>query len=139
MAVIETRPVGVHLVGSLALDSAEEVFRATSEILGERLRRIPDGETGPRSIWVGWQYTALSRVEDLEAVERAQKTQGTPLEFRPRSGVDPRGIDLGSLGYAPEALTSYAVFQHLKAQATIPPRARFKRPLPPPSSAPQAW
>ncbi|HKA51235.1 MAG TPA: hypothetical protein VKK19_16755 [Candidatus Dormibacteraeota bacterium] len=139
MAVIETRPVGVHLVGSLALDSAEEVFRATSEILGERLRRIPDGETGPRSIWVGWQYTALSRVEDLEAVERAQKTQGTPLEFRPRSGVDPRGIDLGSLGYAPEALTSYAVFQHLKAQGTIPPRVRFQVALPTPFSGTQVW
>ena len=51
--VTQTKPVGVHLVGSLALDSAEEVFRTTSEILGDRLRRIPDGETGARSIWVG--------------------------------------------------------------------------------------
>src|SRR5215510_10148364 len=108
MAVIETRPVGVHLVGSLALDSAEEVFRTTSEILGDRLRRIPDGETGPRSIWVGWQFGALSRVEDLEGVQRAQTTQGTTGEFRPRSGLDPGSIDLGSLGYAREALNSYA-------------------------------
>ena len=48
-------PKGVHLVGSIPLNSAEEVFRTTSTILGERLRRIPDGETGIRSGWIGWQ------------------------------------------------------------------------------------
>ena len=49
----ETRlPVGVHLVGSVPLDSAEEVFRRASAALGDRLRRIPDGETGPRSDWI---------------------------------------------------------------------------------------
>jgi len=41
-----SQPRGVHLVGSIPLASAEEVFRTGSSILGERLRRIPDGETG---------------------------------------------------------------------------------------------
>ena len=53
-------PVGVHLVGSVPLGSAEEVFRRVAEVLGDRLRRIPDGETGPRSDWIGWQYPVFS-------------------------------------------------------------------------------
>ena len=40
---------GVHLVGSVPLASAEGVFTTVAAELGERLRRIPDGETGPRS------------------------------------------------------------------------------------------
>ena len=49
-------PLGMHLVGSLPLWSAEETFRTVSEVAGMRLRRIPDGETGPRSDWIVWQY-----------------------------------------------------------------------------------
>jgi hypothetical protein len=36
-------PRGVHLVGSVPLGDAEDVFRAATAILGGRLRRIPDG------------------------------------------------------------------------------------------------
>lgn len=55
------QPYGVHLVGSVPLANAEEVFRTTSSILGGRLRRIPDGETGVRSNWIGWQAIPCSR------------------------------------------------------------------------------
>jgi hypothetical protein len=41
--------LGVHLVGSVPLESAEVVFRTVGAEIGDRLRRIPDGETGPRS------------------------------------------------------------------------------------------
>jgi hypothetical protein len=44
---------GALLVGSIPLSSAEEVFRLTSEVLGDRLERVPDGETGGR---LGWIY-----------------------------------------------------------------------------------
>ena len=37
-------PRKVHLVGSIALDSVEEVFRTAGTLLGHRLRRVPDGE-----------------------------------------------------------------------------------------------
>jgi hypothetical protein len=36
-------PRGVHLVDSVPLGDAEDVFRAATAILGGRLRRIPDG------------------------------------------------------------------------------------------------
>ena len=40
------QPLGVHLVGSVPLRDAEEVFRTGSATLGRRLRRIPDGKLG---------------------------------------------------------------------------------------------
>ena len=42
----------VHLVGSVPLADAHEVFSTVSEALGPHLRRIPDGETGDRSDWI---------------------------------------------------------------------------------------
>jgi hypothetical protein len=56
----DTLAVDVHLVGSVPLGRAEEVFTRSAEILGDRLRRIPDGETGPRSDWILWQYPVFS-------------------------------------------------------------------------------
>ena len=53
-------PEGAHLVGSVPLASSEEVFRTAATGLGDRLHRIPDGETGPRSDWIVWQYPVLS-------------------------------------------------------------------------------
>jgi hypothetical protein len=49
----------VHLVGSVPLNSAEEVFRRVTGSLGPRIRRLPDGETGDRTGWVGFQVPVL--------------------------------------------------------------------------------
>ena len=35
-------PTHVHLVGSIGLDTVEEVFSTVGPLLGRRLRRIPD-------------------------------------------------------------------------------------------------
>jgi len=51
---------GVLLVGSIPLASCEEVFQRMAAELGDRVDRIPDGETGPRSDWIVWQYPVLS-------------------------------------------------------------------------------
>jgi len=42
----------VLLVGSVGLKDSEEVFRTVGPLLGARMKRIPDGETGPRTSWV---------------------------------------------------------------------------------------
>jgi hypothetical protein len=55
-----SHPRGVHLVGSVPLSNAEEVFRTASAILGGRLRRLPDGETGERTNWFGWQIQVFA-------------------------------------------------------------------------------
>jgi hypothetical protein len=44
----------VHLIGSVPLANAQAVFETVSAVLGSRLKRIPDGETGERSDWITW-------------------------------------------------------------------------------------
>lgn len=39
---------GVALVGSVPLRTADEVFQMAMSELGDRIERLPDGETGPR-------------------------------------------------------------------------------------------
>ena len=57
---------GVLLVGSVPLRSAEEVFQVMAAELGDRVRHLPDGETGPRSDWIVWQYPVLSSRPEFE-------------------------------------------------------------------------
>ena len=49
----------LHLIGSIPLDSSEQVFRRLSDELGPFLRCMPDGETGERSRWVYFQRQML--------------------------------------------------------------------------------
>jgi len=58
----------VLLVGSVGLKDSEEVFRTVGQLLGARMTRIPDGETGPRTSWVA----RLRFV--LEAIPRSKTT-----------------------------------------------------------------
>ena len=45
-------PEQVHLVGSIGLNSVEEIFRTVGQRLGRRLKRSPDGEIGGRRLWI---------------------------------------------------------------------------------------
>ena len=56
----------LHLIGSIPLDSSEQVFRRLSEELGPYLSRMPDGETGERSRWVYFQGQMLRAHPDME-------------------------------------------------------------------------
>ena len=42
------RPTGVHFVGSIGLDTVDDVFKTCGRVLGRRLKRLPDGEPGGR-------------------------------------------------------------------------------------------
>jgi len=44
----------VLLVGSLPVASAEAAMTAAAQAIGPALKRIPDGETGPRSKFITW-------------------------------------------------------------------------------------
>ena len=67
-----TTPTGVHLVGSVPLSDSSEVSRTAGSILGDRLLRMPDGETGVRSNWIGWQFAVFYDNPIFETVEGAQ-------------------------------------------------------------------
>ncbi|MGH7005307.1 MAG: hypothetical protein ACREIP_15295, partial [Alphaproteobacteria bacterium] len=49
----------VLLVGSVPLGSAEQVFATCAGALDGRVKRLPDGETGPRTNWIAWQRAIL--------------------------------------------------------------------------------
>ena len=151
-AGIPTHPE-LLLVGSVALQSAEDVFRAVSNALGDRIKRIPDGETGSRSLWVYWPRRVLERNDafEIDPEEGARGTRATseaegvrrwigndaakqgeppPPRMRLRAGVYPSQIELGPLGYAEVAAESYAVFRRLRDDDVIPRDIKFQVSLP---------
>ena len=121
----------VHLVGSVPLASAEEVFRAASSILGTRAARLPDGETGVRKNWINWQYALFASHPMLEPDSAPVEAYRYP-PGRLRPGVTPSDVGFTSLGYAAHALESYATFARLKADGVIGAGVRFQVSLPTP-------
>ncbi len=126
------QPRGVHLIGSIPLENAEQVFRMTSSVLGGRLRRIPDGETGIRSDWIVWQIGFLARNPHFEAPSTNSVAYEAAPKVRLRVPVASSDITFDDLGYANAALTSYTVFSRLKHDGLIPARCRFQVSLPTP-------
>jgi len=125
-------PLGAHLVGSVPLPNAEQVLRTVGRELGSRLRRIPDGETGPRADWIVWQYPVLSSRSQFEVAPP------TPYAYRalPRLRLRPgeRGDDIAfeQLGYAEAALSSFRTFSVVKRDGELPGGCRFQVSLPTP-------
>jgi ubiquinone/menaquinone biosynthesis C-methylase UbiE len=124
-------PLGAHLVGSVPLGSSDEVFQMLSEQLGDRIRRFPDGETGPRADWIVWQYPVLSSRPQFEVAPPAPGSYRALPRLRLRSGGDAE-LSFGSLGYAGAASASYSVFGPLKRDGVVPSGCRFQVCLPTP-------
>lgn len=125
-------PHGVHLVGSCPLENNTAFFTLASPILGQHLRRIPDGETGERKGWIRWQVLLIRGLPQFE--------QGTILGgvyekvplYQLRPGVSANDIQFPSLGYSAAAIASYAEFLRLKQEGIIPSQLRFEVCLPTP-------
>ena len=109
----------VHLVGSVPLPDETAVFETVTEILGDRVERISDGETGPRFMWIGWQQHVFESTPQLERVEAAEawdelaeeyaQQQGSgemPPSFRLREGMSAADVAFPNLGYADAAIAS---------------------------------
>lgn len=45
----------VHFVGSVGLDSVEEVFATAGRAVKHLLKRCPDGEIGGCRLWISYQ------------------------------------------------------------------------------------
>jgi hypothetical protein len=128
-------PDCVHLVGSIGLDDVEDVFRTVGPMLGRRLRRIPDGEPGPRRLWVSFQYPLLRSSPFLrpDPSGALRKTSGFPLLCL-AEGVVPGEVRFGELGYAREARASYLDFVAARGRGDIAAGVRFQVCLPTPMS-----
>lgn len=131
---------GVLLLGSVAMNDAESVFRAVSAELGPWLKRIPDGETGERGRWIYWQRDMLLNHPDMELDPEAPPlvitqwdgavVRNTELvRFKP--DVDPDTV-VFKTGYAAAAIASYDIFKRLRAEGAIPANVRFQVSLPTP-------
>jgi hypothetical protein len=129
-----SKPQGVLLVGSVPLISSEEVFKTASAELGDWLKRIPDGETGERTNWIGFQIGVFASSPLLEMIYPEPDAEGyTALpRLRLREVADAGELEFGSLGYSDAALASYEVFARLKRAGEIPSRVRFQVSLPTP-------
>ena len=133
------QPQGVHLVGSVPLRDAEEVFRTGSATLGRRLRRIPDGETGVRSNWIGWQIEFLGLSPQVEVIPPDPNAYAPLPSVQLRPGISPDEISFENLGYADAALLSYPVYSRLKQEGAIPTNTRFQVSLPTPMATVAAF
>ncbi len=125
--------MNIHLVGSIGLDSVEEVFGTVGPLLGKYLKRIPDGEVGPRRLWVSFQYPLLRSSPYLRPDPSGEVR---PTNKFPKlclaEGVDPAEVTFGELGYAREAKGSYLDFCAARERGDIPKGVRFQVCLPTP-------
>jgi hypothetical protein len=132
------------LVGSLPAPSTEAAFRAGAELFGDVVFALPDGETGPRAAWVGYEREALVRPNpDVVVVEETESPTGRPRHayetpvFAIREGASELHFD--SWPRIDDAIASYREFRALRDEGVIPAGLRFQIGLPFPSSAMNAF
>src|SRR5246500_5227381 len=112
------------LVGSLPVDSTETAFRTGAELFGDLVFALPDGETGPRAAWVGFERERLVRPHpDVETVAVTESPTGIPRHayetpvFRIRDGVTELRWD--SWPRIDDAIASYQEFRRLRQEGMI--------------------
>ena len=109
-----------HLVGSLPGDSSEEAMSTALQVLGPRLRSLPDGETGVRRNWVISIVDSLRDHPDLEVVKPGDWSDydKTPT-LRVRRGRTLLGANL-DFGHVAAVGDSYPVFERLREFYDLP-------------------
>src|ERR1700691_4393454 len=128
------------LVGSLPAGSAESALRLAAEFYGDLTFALPDGETGPRSAWVGYERERLVRPNPgVVVVQETESPTGIPRHAyeTPVFGIRPGVTELhwDSWPRIDDAIAGYRVFSVLRAEEAIPAGLRYQVGLPFPSSA----
>ena len=136
------------LVGSIPLDTPQDVFETFGAPLGRFLSAVPDGEVGPRSHWISRihyqvfaghpEFDILAHPRPDNGVERLNPHDNSDRwQFKVRDGVERvRFGDPGwRLGFARDAVNSYFVFRTLKEKGVLPRHLRFQVSMPMVNSA----
>ena len=119
----------VYLVGSVPMASATAVFETVSAALGPRIKRLPDGETGPRGDWITWLEPVFA---DNSAFQKSGEffrvhASGTGRErYALKRGFAPIDVRFDNLFYADIAKASYAEFKRLKDAGKIAAGTKFQ-------------
>ena len=119
----------VYLVGSVPMASAAAVFETVSAALGPRIKRLPDGETGPRGDWITWLEPVFA---DNSAFQKSGEffrvhASGTGRErYALKRGFAPIDVRFDNLFYADIAKASYAEFKRLKDAGKIAAGTKFQ-------------
>ena len=74
-------PTEVHLVGSVGLDTVDDVFNTAGPLLGRRLRRIPDGP--------GWEIVTWRSESEPDLAPEIPDAFQPPPEATPKDPKDP--------------------------------------------------
>ena len=127
--------------GSLPVQTAEQAFLQIGVPLGAWLLYMPDGEVGDRDFWIdGLAYRVYNGHPELEVIKRPAPDDDGVERWRPRGRHDEfafRFVKAGvkkvrfgdpgwRLGYARDAVNSYAIFRYLKKEGAIPNHVRFQ-------------
>jgi hypothetical protein len=128
------------LVGSIPLTSAAEVFETSYRYLGPYLASLPDGETGPRTIWIG--YLARDVYDGHPDISTVQKLDvNKPTSFNDTSNrwifrlKDLKSVPCLETGYARFAVDSYAQLARLQMAGKVSKEVRFQVCFPSAASA----
>lgn len=128
-----TTPVS-HFVGGIPFDDAESVFRRLGSEMGPHVRRIPDGETGRRRMWISFVKDILIDHPDMEAdpnvpvfqfIQFDGKVVFEVNQLRFREGVNPDDV-VFKTGYADDAIRNFATFDRLQTEGAIPAGVKYQ-------------
>nr|OQO25258.1 hypothetical protein B0A51_07039 [Rachicladosporium sp. CCFEE 5018] len=118
---------GCHIVGSVPLADTESVLRAFTNGLPNRLKRMPDGETGSRNYFTGWQFAKLPKyIQQKSDLGRPIPTVPmTPQEVEDALKTLHSAGPLET-GYDVAAIDSYETFARLKREGVVSKLTRFQ-------------
>ena len=106
------------LVGSLPADSADSALRAAAGFFGDLVFALPDGETGPRAAWVGYERERLVRPNPgVVVVQETESPTGIPRHAyeTPVFGIAPGVTELrwDSWPRIDDAIAGYRAFSEI--------------------------
>ena len=137
--MFDTRDL-LYFAGSVPLPNCEDVLRTLSGEVGQFLRRMPDGETGERTLWIKFQQKMLLEHPAIELdstqpplpVRQADGTVHRHIRLvRLKPSVDVESVEFDT-GYDRAAVGSYQTYRSLRKAGTVSPEIRLQVALPTP-------
>jgi hypothetical protein len=130
-------PSSVHFNGSVNLPDAETVMQEISSRIPTGVRRMTDGETGERGYWILFQiqkFLAMPEFESVTVHQAYETSSDAPQmpQLRLAKGASADTLSWPNLGYADAYAESFAIFDRLQQDGTIPAGVRFQVQYPTP-------